>query len=131
MDSNTHEVRTANWKGIVAQCQSRPEGQTIANWCEQNNVNLNTYYYWQRRVRRAVYQEMTTALSSAPGSQEVSVSFAEIPVYPNADVHAANNPFQGFSPDVVICKGNILVGVTNNVSCRVLDRIMEKMNHVG
>ena len=52
MDSSTHEVRTANWKGIVAQCQSRPEGQTIANWCEQNNVNLNTYVGYAGRFIR-------------------------------------------------------------------------------
>ena len=28
MDKTTHEVRLANWKSIIEQCQQRPEGQT-------------------------------------------------------------------------------------------------------
>lgn len=55
MDSCTHEVRAANWKAVAAQCQSRPKGQTIAEWCKQNDIKPNTHYYWQRRARKQLY----------------------------------------------------------------------------
>ena len=35
MDKITHEVRLARWTRLVEQCQSRPEGQTIAQWCKE------------------------------------------------------------------------------------------------
>ena len=34
MDKTTHEVRLANWKSIIEQCQQRPEGQTAKQWKE-------------------------------------------------------------------------------------------------
>lgn len=129
MDSSTHEVRAANWREVVAQCQSRPKGQTIAEWCKDNDINLNTYYYWQRRVHRELYQEMTSA--PAPGSEEVSVTFAEVPIRLASNPCAEENPFHGFCPDAIICKGDLMVGLTNQVSDHILDRIMERINHVG
>ena len=35
MDKITHEVRLTRWTRLVEQCQSRPEGQTIAQWCKE------------------------------------------------------------------------------------------------
>ena len=48
-----------------------------------------------------------------------------------SDQCAAENSFHGFCPDAVICKGNLMVGLTNHVSDHILDRIMERINHVG
>jgi hypothetical protein len=27
-------------------------------WCDENNVNIKTYYYWQRKVCNAVCNEL-------------------------------------------------------------------------
>ena len=32
MDKTTHEVRIANWRSIIEQCQARPEGQSAKQW---------------------------------------------------------------------------------------------------
>lgn len=42
MDKITHEVRLSNWKAVIEQCQSRPKGQTIASWCEENGIGVGT-----------------------------------------------------------------------------------------
>ena len=131
MDSSTHEVRSANWKAVVAQCQSRPEGQTIAEWCKQNDIKPNTYYYRQRQVRKQLYQEMTSALPPSPDREEVSVTFAEVPMRLASNPSTAEDSFHGFCPDAVICKGNLRVELTNHVSDHILDRIMEHLNHAG
>ncbi len=26
-------------------------GMMVVRWCEQNNVNIKSYYYWLRRIR--------------------------------------------------------------------------------
>ena len=32
MDQSTHEVRLANWKVVIEQCQIRPKRQTAKQW---------------------------------------------------------------------------------------------------
>lgn len=55
MDQITHEVRLANWKSIVEQCQTRPEGQTAKQWLREHGISEKNYYYWQRKVRQDDY----------------------------------------------------------------------------
>lgn len=45
MDKITHEVRLANWKQIILQCSSRPEGQTVKQWLAENGLKEKSYYY--------------------------------------------------------------------------------------
>jgi len=44
----THEVRLQRWIDIVKSCRS--SGKTIKVWCAENDINLKSYYYWQRKV---------------------------------------------------------------------------------
>lgn len=134
MDTSTHEVRLANWKAVIKQCQSRPEGQTIAEWCAQNNVNENQYYYWQRRIRREAFLEMSPALPAC-GLQETAVTFAEIPLLSDdrttEAAHAAPDLFHEFRPEAVIRRGDVMIGLKNSISDRLLGRILKEMSHAG
>ena len=40
MDAFTHEVRLNQWKLIIEQCQSRPDGQTARQWLAENGIPL-------------------------------------------------------------------------------------------
>ena len=59
MDTCTHKVRLNQWKLIIEQCQSRPDGQTARQWLAENGVLEKTYYYWLRRVRKEVYSRLS------------------------------------------------------------------------
>ncbi len=59
MDACTHEVRLNQWKLIIEQCQSRPDGQTARPWMAENGVQEKTYYYRLRRVRKEVYSQLS------------------------------------------------------------------------
>ena len=80
MDQTTHEVRLANWKAIIEQCQARPRGQTAKQWMDENDISDKQYYYWLRRVRAAVIKENQIPALPKPEKQLPTVSFAEIPV---------------------------------------------------
>ena len=67
MDEIAHEVRLANWKTIVEQCNDRPQGTMVKQWLADNDINEKTYYYWLRRVRREVYSQHNTGLPSMSG----------------------------------------------------------------
>ena len=38
------ELRFQQWTKLVAECQSSQ--MTVKAWCELNNINIKTYYYW-------------------------------------------------------------------------------------
>ena len=71
MDACTHEVRLNQWKLIIEQCQSRPDGQTARPWMAENGVQEKTYYYRLRRVRKEVYSQLSDG-STVAVSNEVS-----------------------------------------------------------
>ena len=86
MDNITYEVRIKNWQTIIAQWAARSEGQTAKSWMKENGISEKSYYYWLRRIRREVYQEMTSETSSSalPSVQKnKAVTFAEIPYVTN------------------------------------------------
>ena len=52
----THEVRLQQWSAIVNECRS--SGSSIKSWCEENGINIKTYYYWQKKVCQATCREL-------------------------------------------------------------------------
>ena len=132
MDKITHEVRLANWISLVEQCQSRPAGQTIAQWCKETGIGGKTYYYRQRQVRRHCAAQIERNLPAAPTESD-AVSFAEVKFSPNRPSEAmglhAKESYASLHPDVFVRRGDILVGITNNASDRLLERIMREVAH--
>lgn len=127
MDNSTHEIRLAQWTRVLAQCQDRPEGQTIKSWCEQNKVSPKQYYYWQRRVRQTVYGQMQ--LPSPPGDNNQPLGFADISAGVKSNPVQQENLLSGFVPEVLIRKGDCLIGIQNGISDRILDRILKEVSH--
>jgi hypothetical protein len=79
----THEVRLQNWSRIVTNC--RNSGQTIKTWCEENNVNIKTYYHWQKQVCQATCKNVSITkeqnVQSIPTCKEPV--FTELTAMPN------------------------------------------------
>ncbi len=125
MDKITHEVRLANWKNTVEQCNDRPQGMTVKQWLAENNINEKTYYYWLRRVRREMYARMNTELAAAKvQTQKPSVVFAEIPIIEQSDQTVA-----AFKADAMIRSGPMVIEISNSISDSLLSRILEVASH--
>ena len=124
MDKITHEVRLANWKTIVEQCTDRPQGTTVKQWLADNDINEKTYYYWLRRVRREVYSQLNAGLPSVISQDKPAVSFAEIPMK-----DAEDQVFDPFKADAVLRSGPLVIGISNSISDRLLEKILEVADH--
>ena len=72
MKKISHEMNLQKWTLIVEEC--RNSGKTVVKWCDENDINIKTYYYWQRKVLKAVCNE----LSIANNNVETSPAFAEV-----------------------------------------------------
>lgn len=123
MDKITHDVRLAQWAEVVKQCQCRPEGVPIRTWCRQNGVNEKIYFYWQRRVRKEVFDQATAI---APlHHDECAVSLVEVP---KAALLSDENEIvqkTGAIPDAVIRTGGIEIEIHNSLSPLMLKSILE------
>ena len=122
MDHITHEMRLANWKSIIEQCHTRPEGKTIKQWLSEQGIAEKQYYYWQRRVRKEAYDQMKNNLP-VMGSNS-SLTFAELPYRT-----AALGSITQFKPDAVIRSSKVTIELSNSISDHLLSRILGGLGH--
>ena len=122
MDQTTHELRLANWQTIVTNCLSRPAGQSKKQWLAEHDVPEKSYYYWQRKLRRLVYDE---GQSESPAVVPSDYEFAEIPLR----LLQENSPESSFVPVAVIRTASIVVELNNSISDHLLGRILEVVSH--
>lgn len=52
----THNHKLELWIGRIRECMT--SGKTVADWCEDNDVNIKTYYYWMRKVKREAFESL-------------------------------------------------------------------------
>ena len=66
MDKCTHEVRKQRWKNIINQCLQRPEGMTVKQWLDENNICEQTYYHWLKEsVRKRMNLQLLQLIQHA------------------------------------------------------------------
>lgn len=110
MDKCTHEVRKQRWKNIIGQCLQRPEGMTVKQWLDENNICEQTYYHWLKRIRQETYELATTSTNTAyVKTVPREVTFAEVPL---PAMEPAMPSANGFRPDITIQTGSMLIGVS-------------------
>lgn len=127
MDKITHEIRIANWKAILEQCHARPKGLTVRQWLVEQGISEKSYYYWQRKIRKNVYEQIKPA--QLPAVQEKSsIAFAELPVPPVMNQKTIDIAFRA---DAVIQVGNATIGLSNSVSDTLLNKILGAVDHVS
>lgn len=47
------QVRLQQWMELIRDCQNRPVGTSVDDWCQQNGITKSNYYYKMRRIREA------------------------------------------------------------------------------
>ena len=47
------QYRMQEWSNIIRDCQARPKGMRVAEWCSANGITRDAYYYWLRKLRAA------------------------------------------------------------------------------
>ena len=62
--------RLQQWAAQVQDCQNRPEGMLVEDWCRQNNITKANYYYRLKCVRQACLDVMP----------DLPTGFVELPV---------------------------------------------------
>ena len=58
MDKSTYQVRLSHWVQVVQAANTRPPGQFLKDWLLENDISKDQYYYWQRKVRNEIYNQL-------------------------------------------------------------------------
>lgn len=63
------------WAQMLQECNNRPVGMSVSEWCQMNSITTANYYYRLKRVRQAYLDSAETSVTE----------FVEMPVPNEAD----------------------------------------------
>ena len=109
-----NQLRAENWRTLIKTCQQ--SGQTVVNWCAQNNINTKTYYYWLRKLRT---QELDGKVLPVPEEKPVALKKLEVQA-PVANTQAA----------VIIRLPNATVEVVEGTSQQTIQAVLLALQSV-
>ncbi len=55
-----------DWAEQIRECQSRPAGMTIREWCKNNGITKDGYYYRLKIVRRDCIDQVSQPIVPVP-----------------------------------------------------------------
>ena len=120
MDKSTSMLRLQVWTERVRECHN--SGMTVKDWCGQNNINLKTYYYWQRKVRSQIY---ALKVSSGQPPAEAASRFVDITPLSARPVSGSRD----FHPDIILRTASVTIEISNSASDALLNKISLMLNH--
>lgn len=79
--------KLAVWSKRISAC--RDSGQSVKNWCRDNNICEATFYKWQKKVFEIVSHEQTYFAEVTPLAQSVSTVAVTVRIAgAEADIHS-------------------------------------------
>ena len=71
------QVQKAEWAERIQRCSE--SGLTVSEWCRENGINLKTYYYHLRKLRKEICEQIPVLVMTVPeGSHSVKISIGEV-----------------------------------------------------
>ena len=110
------QYRLSQWAEQIRDCQNRPEGMAVTEWCSLHGPTKANYYYRLRQVRKECLEavpEEQLPQSVVPVPQEIMAPSAETP---------------GSGLDISV--NGFCVHVTESTSLELLTRVLKVAAHV-
>ena len=106
----TRNIRIQQWATVI---KSKTEsGLTVSEFCEQNSISKNRYYYWLRKVKNAVLEQAGTR-------------FAELKVGDEATGALPMTTEQSFAPQLTIERNGHVIGINRQTPKELLAMALE------
>ena len=108
------QTRLSEWAEQIKECQNRPQGMKIDEWCQMHGITKANYYWRLRKVREAFIE-----------AADIAPTFVELPVPIPAE------PIVSADPKIVaILKGknHLALEITDQASTTFLNALLGAMN---
>ena len=138
MNKDVSMVRVRHWSDVIQAANTSGIKKKV--WCEHNGINLNTFYYWQRRIRDFALAgvltpagKLTTCCDddnedSIPEFFEISLQHDSLPArtFSKSDVASTVSSSTGIS---IRC-GGLEVDICEGFSRSTLSDVLEVLKNV-
>lgn len=118
----SHDYMLNLWTSRIQEC--RKSGMTVIAWCEQNNIRIKSYYYWMRKIKREVFE----SLSSDNQGKVPAIAHSNTPVFSKINLSAINeSESQGI---VTIRLNGIAVDVQDGASEELIHNTLRAIRNL-
>lgn len=118
MRAINHQVKVQEWREIISEC--RNSGMPVRQWCTENNIRVNQYYYWLRVIRNET-------LALVPKESQI----VETSTFATLKVSEMSNPESIDSGICAIIKtSNFSVEIKNGANSNTLGDIIQILNNL-
>ena len=93
---------------------------------DENGISEQSYYHWQRRLRKQAYEEMKGNSSVPAVTEKTELSFVEIPCHTSAET---NTYMLSDKPVATIRTATLQIDISNEISDELLSRIIQEVSH--
>ena len=111
MEKYVQDIRLKQWCELIEAANS--SGQPRKEWLQENGISKETFYYWQRKVRR-YYAEQNGLVQVATSIDKVSL--VEVPM-------AQARPGVSVAPAAIIRIGSMAVEISPNASGEFMESL--------
>lgn len=114
------QLRLQQWAKIIADCQA--SDMTVVAWCEANNINIKSYYYWLRKVRNHTLEQMPQLTENLPvPTEDDPVTFKRLDV---------QTPVPEAAAAVIIRLPNATVEISEGTSQQTVQAVLMALQAV-
>ena len=103
------QTRLSEWADLIRDCQNRPQGMKIDEWCQLHDITKASYYWRLRKVREAYLE-----------TAEQTQIFVEVP----SAIHPVNMASEYKIAAVIRSGNNLTLEITEQASASFLQTLL-------
>ena len=126
MDQKSSQIRRSQWEQIVLEGNNASISKK--DWCQQNGINPKSFYYWQRKIRKATVEALEESETTAPihvSDSASAPSFVELSFPSLSQAGREPVPPQNLLPELMVQIGNCQIYVNASIQKQTLDTVMK------
>ncbi|MGL5437089.1 MAG: IS66 family insertion sequence element accessory protein TnpA [Lachnospiraceae bacterium] len=108
------QYRLQKWAEQVKECNNRPQGMRVSEWCEHHGITKANYYYRLKQVRKAYLAE-----ASQKNSETLVVPIPLTTAVANTQL----------SSTLELSTNGISIQVTETTSMDLLTKVLKVISH--
>ncbi|MCR5227368.1 MAG: hypothetical protein K6E27_09170 [Eubacterium sp.] len=116
--AETRQIRLAQWRKILAEKAS--SGLTAKEFCAQNNISRDSYFYWQNLVREDALTKM---------KPPALVELKPPATIDDLELNTSNPSASEFKPQIAVTINNATIQIDANTPKELLALVLEVVSN--